>query len=235
MKTELSKVTMSFTMPVLGMSPNNPKIFTEFFAERASNSANADEEHVALVDKFKRQAVMAGMEIKTDEDLEAFITLQVNKQKTVFPQDENGLFMWDYQLRGFFKEQVGALINLGEITNLTNYAHRKAVDQFLLITQRRNYFTRDGKNILAADGEITRTLRVMTPQGERVSLACSETINPPANLEFTVQVFLPDKAQKKTMAVFDKDTLRACLEFGSVHGFGQWRSGGNGRFTFVLE
>jgi len=233
------------------MATNNPRLFEDFFSGRTADSAKVNEELCVLVDSYRRKAVESGLVLKTDEELKKYIEDNVAKQTTIFPRDEKGLFMYDYQLRGFFKEQVGAMIELGDL-NLSKWSHKKAVDQYLLVESRRNYFTRDGQIIAKADSELQRPLRVMTMQGERVSLANSEAIEPSkggAQLTFVTKALLPSKATKgdddeggkkvtkkrDCIAIFDRETLASCVEFGALHGFGQWRSGGYGKFTFVHE
>lgn len=80
-----------------------------------------------------------------------------------------------------------------------------------------------GMIILAGDiGDCQRPLRAQTMQGERVTLANSETIPAGSTLEFTVVCF------------DDKDMKLVCewLDYGVWRGLGQWRNSGKGKFTW---
>lgn len=70
-----------------------------------------------------------------------------------------------------------------------------------------------------------RPLRAQTQQGPRTALARSEKL--PEGTSFTCEVgLLPSDVTEKV--------LRELLDYGIVKGFGQWRGGGWGRFTYEL-
>lgn len=88
---ETMKVKITFTEPVLGTCPGNPKIAEEFVASKAPDASTMEEEIAAL-----------GVEAVQ------------NKSMTVFPRDENGNpFFYDYQIKGFFKDACGCLARVG--------------------------------------------------------------------------------------------------------------------------
>lgn len=71
-----------------------------------------------------------------------------------------------------------------------------------------------------------RPLRASTPQGERVSLAKSETVPEGSTLEFDVTCLDPAL----------EACVLECLDYGRLRGLSQWRNSGKGRFTYeVLE
>ena len=61
-----------------------------------------------------------------------------------------------------------------------------------------------------------------TAQGERISLANSETIPAGATIEFTVQCLVDG----------DMDAVVEWLNYGKLRGMGQWRNSGKGRFNW---
>lgn len=67
-----------------------------------------------------------------------------------------------------------------------------------------------------------RPLRAQTPQGERVSLSCSETLPAGSTCEFTVVCMVDD----------DIEIIKEWLDYGAYHGAGQWRNSGKGKFTW---
>jgi hypothetical protein len=75
-------------------------------------------------------------------------------------------------------------------------------------------------------GVCERSLRVNTPQGERVALARSETVPVGSTVEFTLKV-LPGE--------FTQQAVEDVLIYGSVAGLGSWRNAGNGSFQVELE
>jgi hypothetical protein len=224
MKTETMRVRLTFTEPTLATSPANAALASEFITSKAPEAEKAEEELAAL---------------PAEERIE--------KSTTVFPKDEKGLFCWDYQLRGYFKEQIATMIELGEVhKDLTKWSYKKSVDKFLFIKERRAYYLgKDGKIRQEPDGVLERPIRVTTMQGERVGLSRSQKLLEGTRLEFTVEWLVPTPKTKfdkktgetknvKTIAVIDEELLRKCLDYGIRSGLSQWRGGGYGRFTYEV-
>ena len=69
-----------------------------------------------------------------------------------------------------------------------------------------------------------RPLRASTPQGERVSLACSERIPEGASCEFNITCLVDD----------DMEMVKEWLDFGKRNGLGQFRNSGLGRFVWEV-
>jgi len=206
MKTTSLKVQLTFTEPLLGSASNNKDIHEEFIAAKAPTPSAAEEE-VDAIGEFQ-------------------------KSMTVFPADDNGLFLWDYQVRGFFKEAIGVLIELGEIKDLSKYAHKKAVDSTLFIRERKIHLTNAGGTIYTSAPDVhQRPLRAETMRGERVALASSQRLPAGTLAKFTVTL-LESSNTKTKLATLDLDALKAALDYGALKGLGQWRSGGFGRFTW---
>ena len=137
---------------------------------------------------------------------------------TVFPRDENGNpIFWDYQVKGFFKDACGMLRKVSKTKSSGIKAYKKQIDGLIFIQERKIPFVYDG-NI----GNCQRPLRAQTAQGERISLANSETIPAGATLEFTVECLVDS----------DMDAVREWLDYGRLRGLGQWRNSGKGRFTW---
>ena len=67
-------------------------------------------------------------------------------------------------------------------------------------------------------------MRASTPQGERVAIAVSDTINAGATLTFTI-ILLNDDLE---------DIIVECLDYGKLRGLGQWRNSGKGTFTYEI-
>lgn len=196
------KVKMTFTEEVLGMSASNPNIHEEYIASKAPDAPSREEEVAAIgVEEVVKNTI------------------------TVFPRVDNSPGIWDYQMKGYFKDSCGALWKCGDTESSKITAYKKIISKNIFVAPRFIVLQipEDGKM-----GTCQRTLRAGTPQGERISLANSETYPIGSVLEFEVMY----------MNVKGKFSLRKCieewLEYGYWGGFGQWRNSGKGRFTYEI-
>lgn len=187
------KVRLTLTEEALGMMPADPKIHEEYIASKSPDAATIEEEVAAVgVDEV------------------------VQKDRTVFPKLEDGTpFMYDYQIKGFFKDAIGMLrrVKTMKCAKITNY--KKVVDGLIFIDERRIPFKLSG--LL---GDCQRPLRADTMQGPRVALANSETVPAGSTLEFTINC-LDDSLE---------GAIKECLNYGRLRGIAQWRNSGKGKF-----
>lgn len=204
MKTLHCKIT--FTEALLGTSPSSETVYQDFIGSKAPDAASLEEEIEAL---GTEEVIANGM--------------------TVFPRTEDGRpFLYDYQIKGFFKDACGCLSRVagkdpetGKKKDAVNHsgklkAFKKIIDGLI--------FVRPRKIPLVFDGEIgvcERPLRAQTAQGERVALAMSEEVPTGATAEFDVLCM----SDEHTAAV------REWLDYGQWRGLGQWRNSGKGSFT----
>jgi hypothetical protein len=195
MKIHEMKVRIKFTQPILGSMPADEELYTKFIASKAP------------------------AEWLVDEEVENIPEVDYDKGVTVFPQDKQGIFLYNYHIKGFFKHAGNVLKDQLKIKNL-----RSKLDDYLFIKERKIYLIRDGKIIQEEDRILERPLRAKTMQGERVALASSEVIDPPAEAIFTVQL-LEHKQVKM-------DTIKELLDYGRFMGIGQWRNASFGSFEW---
>ena len=186
------KVQLTFIDDLLGTMPGNRDIFTDFVAKKAE-TVNEEAEAIPV-----------------DEALE--------KGTTVFPRTaDDKPFLYDYQIRGYFKESCKFLKKVDGTKSSKEKAYKQKIDGLI--------FVKDRQNVINTDKEIgicERPLRASTPQGERISLSRSESIAEGATMEFTV-VCMVDS---------DIELVKEWLDYGRFHGTGQWRNSGKGRFTW---
>ena len=191
------KIRVTMTEELLGTCSNNPDIHAEFIASKAPDASSRDEE------------------------IEAIGAAEyAEKQMTVFPRDENGNpFLYDYQLKGFFKDSAQMLKKVPHTHCSTVKAFKKEIDGLLFPAPRKmELHIPDGGNI----GRCQRPLRASTPMGERVALSDSETV--PAGTYFDCEIVcMTDSIEK---------LVRECLDYGILRGLGQWRNSGKGRFIW---
>lgn len=208
MKTTSINICVTFTEALLGSASGNKDIHEEFIAAKAHTAEQAAEELAAIP-----------------------VQEQIEKSMTIFPRDEQGLFLWDYQVRGFLKESLGVAIELGD-SKISKWGYKRAVDSLVFVNPRRIYLKDEhGQSYLKAPDHLQRPLRADTMQGERVALANSEMLPAGTTAQFTINV-LEGSNTKSKMALITADTIKSLLDYGQLKGFGQWRSGGHGRFTW---
>lgn len=204
-----ARIKITFLEPVLGSSPNNEEIYTEFIGSKAPDAPSLEEEVEALGDDVVAE-----------------------KGTTVFPRDDDGNpIFWAYQIEGFFKGTCGFLRTVPGTLSSKLKAYKKQIDGRIFVEGDISETNKTGRKIRIKDAFpmdlYQRPLRASTPQGERVSLACSERIPEGANCEFNVECLIDD----------DTKLVEEWLDFGRKNGIGQFRNSGCGRFVweFVSE
>ena len=202
MKT--ARIKLTFLEPVLGSSPNNEEIYTEFIGSKAEDAPSLAEEVAALGDDVVAE-----------------------KGTTVFPRDNDGTpIFWSYQIEGFFKGTCGFLRTVPGTLSSKLKAYKKEIDGRIFVAGDESQTNKTGRKIRINNAFpmdlYQRPLRAQTAQGERVSLACSERIPEGANCEFNITCLLDD----------DTKLVEEWLDFGRRNGLGQFRNSGSGRFAW---
>ena len=189
------KVKLTFVEPILGTSPANEDIYREFIASKAEDAATIEDEVAAL-----------GAEAVAEKGM------------TVFPRMEDGTpFLYDYQIKGFFKDTCGGLRKVKGSVSAGIKAYKKEIDKLIFPEPRCIPFDSYGEI-----GVCQRPLRAQTAQGERVSLAMSEEVPAGASVTFDIVCLTDDHVK----------AVREWLDYGRFSGIGQWRNSGKGRFTW---
>lgn len=191
------KIRLTFTEPMLGTSAANPEIHAEFIASKAPDAPSLEEEVAAIgADEVER------------------------KEMSVFPRGEDGRpFLWDYQVKGFFKGTCGFLRRVPGTKASGLKSYKKVLDGLLFVHPRRIYLQLpEGAEIF----NVQRPLRAETLRGERVALANSEACPAGTVIEFEVE------SLTKEVDAFAEEAL----DYGALSGIGQWRNSGAGRFTW---
>ena len=152
------RVKLTFVENILGSSPNNEEIYTEFIGSKSPDAMTLKEEVEALGDDVVAE-----------------------KGTTVFPRDDDGTPMfWSYQIEGFFKGTCGFLRSIEGTKSSKLKAYKKQIDGRIFVYGNKGEDNPTGRKIRINNafpmGLNQRSLRASTPQGERTSLACSEEI-----------------------------------------------------------
>lgn len=200
------RVRLTTIEGMLGTSPANEEVYREFIGSKSPDAATVEEEVEAL-----------GVDAVAE------------KGRTVFPRLEDGTpFLYDYQIKGFFKDTCGMLSRLsgkdenGKKKAAVNEsgklkAYKKIIDGLIFVKPRKIPIIFEGEI-----GDCQRPLRAQTMQGERVTLASSDEI--PAGATMTVDIICMDDANEAA--------VREWLDYGVLRGLGQWRNSGKGRFVW---
>lgn len=192
-------IKITFTDDLLGTSSGNPELHREFIASKAPDAQKMEEEVAALgVDAVEE------------------------KTMTVFPRLANDVpFLYDYQIRGFFKEICGAMRAIAGTKSSKVKAYKKKVDNTIFVEPREIPLDLHGMKI----ENCQRPLRASTMQGERIALANSEVCPQGTTCEFDVICMVDE----------DIEMLNEWLDYGKYKGLGQWCNSGKGRFVYTFQ
>ena len=190
------RLELTLTEPMLGTAPANPEIYSEFIEARRPRAMEADDETATL---------------PLDDE--------IAKGTTVFHKQDGDPFIYDYQIKGFFKDACGMLRRVNATESKKCKAYKKEIDGLIFGAPRRIMLALpDGAGLDICE----RPLRAQTMQGERVSLARSERAPVDTKLVFTLTL-LNDSMEGLVVE---------WLNYGKLRGLGQWRNSGAGRFTW---
>ena len=192
------------------------KVRVEYFEELLGTNPANPEIHTEFIaskapDAESREAEIAAIGAEEYEE----------KSMTVFARNAHGVpINWDYQWKGYFKDACGMLRRVDGFKSKKLTAFKKVIDGLIFV------YPREIPLILPRGGHIgscQRPLRAQTAQGERVALANSETVPAGTIQEFEVRM-LQDSLEP---------LIIEWLTYGELHGTGQWRNSGKGRFHFI--
>lgn len=203
---KIMHVRLTLTEEMLGTNPGDEEVYDRFIASNAPDAPTRQEE------------------------IEAFgIGDVADKGRTVFPTLEDGTpYMWNYQIKGMFKDSCGMLNRLAGKDPETGKkipanasskikAYKKEIDGLIFVKPRKIPI-----RFVGGVGDCQRPLRAQTAQGERVTLASSDTVPAGATIEFFVCL--------KSAA--HEEAIREWLDYGEDRGLGQWRNSGKGTFLW---
>lgn len=161
------RVKLTLTESILGSSPANKELHSEYIASKAPDAASREEEIEAV-----GAAVVE------------------HKEMTVFPRTKDGSpALFDYQIKGFFKNSAKMLKKVPgtESAKKEMKSYKQIIDGLVFIDERMIPFE-NWESI----GSLQRPLRASTPLGERVALANSEEIAAGATMTFTINLLKDD-------------------------------------------
>lgn len=199
MKPTVMTISVEFLEPALGTASANKELLRDYILSKSGDPKKEQEE------------------LDAHPDLEQ----ELRKGTTVFPRDDDGPIVWDYQMKGFFKDACSMLRRMEASQSKKLAAHKKEIDGVIFVFPRKIPLR------LPAGAKIDwleRPLRAQTLQGERVALARSETV--PAGTHFKCEIHVFHERLVKH--------VKEWLDYGQYRGLLQWRNASYGRFTWKL-
>ena len=187
------KVTLTLTQPILGTVPKDPAIYTNYIAAQIANE-------------------QVQQEVDTLPNIE--------KGWTGFHQLNEQPILYDYVIKGFFKDACGMLRRANDTASSKLRAHKRVIDGLVFVTPRQIPLHLNNNEM----GTLERPLRAQTAQGERIALARSDTCPPGTTLTFTLTI----------LGQITQVLLKEWLDYGALRGLGQWRNAGYGTFTYTM-
>jgi len=155
------------------------------------------------------------------------------KGTTVFFWDKevNLPCIGDHMIYGFLKaaaEAIGRTLPSKKGTPLHSISYTQAlVNQHVKCEKEFITFDKDLKrNENGTPFHLQRSLRAMTAQGPRVSLAKSEVVPAGSSVSFTLKVM-----ENSPLTI---NILKRLFSYGEMTGLGQWRNKGHGQFVFEI-
>lgn len=200
------KVRLTLTEEMLGTQPADEEVYDRFIASNAPDA-----------------------QTRAEEIEEHGVGDVAERGRTVFPRLDDGTpYIYDYQIKGMLKDTCGMLNRLSGKDPETGKkipanecskikAYKKEIDGLIFVKPRKIPIRFTG-----GIGDCQRPLRAQTMQGERVTLASSDTVPEGATMEFEICMMNPAHAA----------FVREVLDYGEYRGLGQWRNSGKGKYLW---
>lgn len=190
------KIKLTFTEPLLGTITKDPDVYAAYIATKEALTDEELAEELATAGKIEERGW------------------------TGFHELDGQPILYDYVLKGFFKDACGMLRRVPRSESSKLRAYKKEIDGLVFVTPRQiPLILPDG----AGMGVLERPLRASTAQGDRVALARSDTCPPGTTLVFDLTVL---------GGGIDGKLLAEWFDYGALRGLGQWRNASYGRFTW---
>jgi hypothetical protein len=189
------KIRITLTEEMLGTKAANPDVFADFIASKHPSGTPQKDE------------------LESVEHREEAGT-------TVFSRINGQIGIFDYAVKGFFKDACGAMNRFDkELRNGLEKlpAYKTKIDGCIFVKPRFIPI------ILPTDAKVgvcERPLRADTAQGPRVSVCRSEAVPAGSIIECEISIL------SKELIPY----VEAWLGYGALRGLGQWRNSGKGRF-----
>ena len=203
------RIRVTLTENMLGTVPKDKEVYKTYIGTKKPETNGEDESQT--VEEIEEKG-WTGFMCDTHDP-----TIGTHVPSTIGCDPQKGLFVWDYYVKGFLKHAGNVLKEEVKVKAL-----RSKIDDFVFVFPRRVYLNKE-----KPDGILERPLRAQTMQGPRVTLARSDFISAGSQFEFEIKLYPPHKQ-------ITEELIKTLLDYGQYMGFGQFRNGGYGRFTYEV-
>ena len=194
---EIYHIKLTFLEPILGTVPKDPDIYKSYIADKAALNDEELAEELATVERIEEKGWTGFHKL-------------------------NGLpVIYNYAIKGFFKDACSMLTRTKDSESGKVRAFKKIIDGLVFIEPRQIYLVLPDN---AKIGVLERPLRAQTAQGERITLARSDTCPTGTTMEFTIKI----------LGQVSEKLLREWLDYGGFRGLGQWRNADYGKFEYTI-
>jgi hypothetical protein len=227
---ETMKVEIQLLSGSLGMAPSNPELL--------KYTAREDDELDIYGDGNNERAVTIWPKARFIETGTEGVWQLVNEPDCpVVDEEEANIlpFIFNYQIRGMFKDSAGLLSRAKNNLSADLKAYKKWIDGNIMVSPRKIAWNMPDLYIDENTGiqrptydenghlnTMARPLRTSGPTGERSAIGISEVVPPYSSIRF--EILMTNKALKPVITEW--------LDYGLVHGLGQWRNSGIGIFRW---
>ncbi len=192
------EVKLTLTRSILGTVPKNKEVYAQYIATKA---ALTDEE--------------VAKELENIENIE-------ESGWTGFLTQDGKPYLPAYMIKGFFKAACGTMRRVKGAGSSKIRAYKKIIDGQVFVEPDELFLTLPEGEVM---GISERPLRASTAQGERVTLARSDTCPAGTTLQFKIAILGNDVTE---------ELLHEWLDYGKLRGLGQWRNSGRGSFEYEM-
>lgn len=221
MAIDVTRYAVKITLleDMLGTVPKNKNIYTDFIASKVEGRV--------------QQPGKPELDFNDEGDpADESLTIPDANEKswTGFHTDDEGIFVYDYLVKGFLKEAGNTLKDAVESGKGGKgiKALKSKFDRYVFVYPRRIHIhVPTGGQAAAPTGTLERPLRAMTAQGPRVTLVKSDSVVAGSFLYCEIHLLPQPEINGKL--------IEEILEYGKYAGLGQFRNGGYGRFEFEME
>lgn len=225
---------------ILEKSGINSEI-NKYLGQLEISKEKSDEEKQLLIEKLEN---LIGREFSEEEKVQAIRGELTSLKETFKEMDLRGVTVFlfnkktgkpcigDHMVYGFMKasaEAIGRTLPKKNGTILQSVSYTQSIiNQHVRCDRQFIDFDRDIKR--EADGSpwyMQRSLRAMTAQGPRITLAKSEVVEAGAKLIFNLKVMQNSPLKE--------EVIKKIFSYGEFTGLGSWRNAGWGLFSFEMS
>lgn len=222
-----------------GTDPANKKLDRFADAMEISNEKELNESE-SLIRVLEERL---GKKFSDDQRKEMISSKLISLKETVDELDEKGVTVFfrdtagmpcigDHMIKGYMKSAGESIASVTDRKNGVLFGTKtftcSTINQHVTIKDQFITFSKDLKRESSGKpAYLSRSLRGMTAQGPRVSIAKSEVVESGACLEFTLRVLKGSP--------IDLDSIKKIFDYGQISGLGQWRNSGYGQFNYIIS